>query len=311
MGFEEGYWGNVDFFDNESQKFTKIKCTNCDGQAFIKLVEKWTDIFRQWDPKEEEKEKIWDKFYLEIINEADMPAPFDKYFRPWERGRSVGFAGNDYGKRICVRGKSETGATVWICVRSNKGGMMRMWDRFVLYKPSGKEKTMLTYIVTDLYSPKKLYEFKDDERRWGQLDMNFYLDFDKGDGNYITVEGASGKFTPKIVDRDRNDPRAGVRQISKPYRSRPSWAEYALGLKDSKDEDAGCSDFHNMDVSLFEKLDEASNSFFAMLKENKDALGALGLNREKARQEKMKHMSEEERAEMERQKSLLNSLDSI
>lgn len=304
MGFEEGYWGDVDFRDNESRKFTKIKCTNCDGQAFIKLVEKWTDIFRQWDPKEEEKEKIWDKFYLEIIDEADMPAPFDKYFRPWGE---CGFAGADYGKRVCVRGKSETGATVWICVRSNTGGMMRMWDRFVLYKPSGKEKTMLTYIVTDLYSPKKLYEFKDDGSHWGQLDMNFYLDFDKGDGNYITVEGSSGKFTPKMVDRDKNDIWAGVRQISKPYQSRPSWAEYALGLKDSKGEDAGYRDFHSMDVALFENLDEASNSFFAMLKENKDALGALGL----AWQEKMKHMSEEERAEMERQKSLLNSLDSI
>ena len=182
-----------------------------------------------------------------------------------------------------------------------------MWDRFVLYKPSGKEKTMLTYIVTDEYSPKKLYEFKDDECRWCQLNMNFYLDFDKGDGNYITVEGASGKSTPKIVYLDKNDIRAGVRKISWPGRSRPSWAEYALGLKDSKGEDAGYSDFHSMDVSLFKKLDEASDSFFAMLQENKDALGALGL----ARQEKMKHMSEEERAEMERQKSLLNSLDSI
>ncbi|MDY3755299.1 MAG: hypothetical protein SOZ84_04755 [Treponema sp.] len=305
MGFEEDYLGDVDFRDNESRKFTKIKCTNCDGQAFIKLVEKWTDIFRQWDPKEEEKEKIWDKFYLEIIDEADMPAPFDKYFRPWERGRSVGFAGDDYGKRVCVRGKSETGATVWICVRSNKGGTM--WDRFVLYKPSGKEKTMLTYIVTDEYSPKKLDEIKDEEYWWRQLNMNFYLDFDKGDGNYLTVEGTGGKSTPKIVDRDKNNILAGVRQISRPYRSRPSWAEYALGLKDSKGEDAGYSDFHSMDVSLFKKLDEASDSFFAMLQENKDALGALGL----ARQEKMKHMSEEERAEMERQKSLLNSLDSI
>ena len=137
--------------------------------------------------------------------------------------------------------------------------------------------------------------------------MNFYLDFDKGDGNYITVEGTSGKSTPKRVQRDKDYILAGLREIPQPYRSRPSWAEYALGLKDSKGEDAGYKDFHSMNVSLFENLDEASNSFFAMLEENKDALGALGL----AWQEKMKHMSEEERAEMERQKSLLNSLDSI
>ena len=101
MGLKETYRTDYrDSFVGNTALVTHIQCTNGDGQVFIKLAEKWTDIFNRWAPGEDEhlafkalltgevppeKENFLDEFSLEAIDEADMPAPFDKYFLPWKK----------------------------------------------------------------------------------------------------------------------------------------------------------------------------------------------------------------------------------
>lgn len=310
MGLKETYRRDYrDSFVGNTALVTHIQCTNGDGQVFIKLAEKWTDIFNRWAPGEDEhlafkalltgevppeKENFLDEFSLEAIDEADMPAPFDKYFLPWKKveEKFAKFHIEEYGKRFCIRGKSKTGATVCICYRLPKNNKFA-GDFFVWYKPSEKAKTVLTYIVTDSHSPRTF--IKEFGYSKIHINMNFYLDFDKGDDNYIVAEGTQGMVDISEYDR-------------KQYQS---WSHYEeSGLRYScKETDAGYNDFHFADEYLGFKLDEASDRFFRLIQEHE------GTRRKKKEQkewiEQHPDEAEEKLRDLEKQNSLLDSLDSI
>lgn len=299
MGLKETY--RKDYYDSlvgHCGLFTHIQCTNGDGQVFIKLAEKWTDIFNRWAPEEEEEESaknFLDEFSLEAIDEADMPAPFDKYFVPWKKfeeecRHKVNI--EKYGKRFCIRGKSKMGATVYICYRFPKEGRYAR-DFFVWYKPSEKAKTVLTYIVTDSHSPRTF--FKEFNQSKAIINMNFYLDFDKGDDNYIVAEGTQGIM--KITEYDR-----------KLYQNWTLYYEEGL-RKSCKETQAGYNDFRFADEYLGSDLDDASERFFGLVSEHEGTLKKK--KEEKEWIEQHPDESEKKLRDLEKQNFLLDSLDSI